>query len=546
MNNTSNISRRLFLKMSGGALASVAAGVQLSSCGTQRTDTKRVICVLNPDDEPDAGFDPLFGWGCGDVPHAPIIQSSLVKLGPSFDIEPDVASEWSWSDDRLTLHMNLRDDVHFSDGTPVTASDVKFTLDQACQSDKVHVDLSMISSVDAIDDVTVDIQLSHPSHIVPFSLCFVGIVPADSYDEISYGANPIGSGPYQISNWDHGSRIDFKANPYYYGDVSVQDLSVLFRGEDEACGLCYNNSVDMSWTSPRLSDQSITDFSLVDTTSVDVYGISLPMAKANSTRTLRDENRVPCGNDITSDQAIRQALCLGIDRKNLIKNELQGYGVIAFSPVANTPWNNSDIVIQNTDTAAATQILDQAGWAVGSDGFRSKGGKRAAMTLYCPADMHSMKSPTERQVAKGFVSGAKKLGIDITLAYADAQTMEAQRYINPCVCQWHSGLPYELRRAFASSSDANDAGYTSQTTDAYLQEAQQAEDIDGAIRAWRKAQWDGSVGPCAQGSAAYAVMCTSDQVFFKRASLDVGIHGRHTTQSGWSMLANAHTWVWNQ
>lgn len=488
----------------------------------------------------------MFGWGCGFSPHAPIIQSTLVALNSSFDIVADLADEWHWEDERMTLSMHVRDDAFFSDGSEVVADDVAFTLNNARQSDRIVVDLSPIESVEVADDRTVLIHLSRPSHTLLFSLCFIGIVPASTYDEISYGTNPVGSGPYTIANWDRGERIELEANPRYYGPVSMKRITVLFQSEDGACGSCYNDQVDIAWTSPRLSDQSINGFSLLDSSSVDVYGISLPIGQANGSRVLQDGRRIPAGNAVTSDTTIRRALCNGIDRKALVRNALQGYGVAAFTPVTNSPWNNDDITMTSVNADDVRNQLTANGWALGNDGFRTRNGERAAMTLYCPSDMHNMRSPAARQISKEFVSQAKSLGIDVTIAYADGQTIDAQKYVNPVVCEWHSGLPYELQRAFASRSDDNLPGYAQGVTDDYLEQAEAAGDLDTAIGLWKKAQWDGRIGPCAQGSAAYSVLCTSDQMFYKRASLDVGVRARHTTMSGWSLLANAHTWTWDR
>ncbi len=541
------MSRRSFFKTAGLVVAGFALGTPLSACSAQSERmAPHVTCALNPDDEPSLGFDPLFGWGCGDTPHAPLIQSTLVTLDPEFNIVSDAAESWETSEDGLTLTFHLRQGILFSDGSDLTANDASFTIDQARQSDEVHVDLSAIASVEAPDDLTLLVHLSRPSNIALFSLCFIGIVPAATYDEISYGTAPIGSGPYMMTSWDRGAEIEFEANPHYYGNASMKRFTVLFQGEDEACGSCYNNRVDFAWTSPRLTDQSIDGFSLLDCSSVDCYGVSFPMAPDHNTRTLRNGNVVSCGNAVTQDSAIRRALCNGIDRKNLVKQSLQGYGVAAFTPVANSPWNNTDITITKVDTNQVKSDLDANGWIVGNDSIRVKNGQRAEFTLYCPSQTRNMRQPIPRQVANQFVKDARNLGIDVIPAYVDDQGMQTQRYAEPTLVEWSSGLPFELNRAYLSNSDVNFPGYSQGITDDYLMQADQAQSLDDAIDIWKRAQWDGRIGPCAQGSAAYGVLCTSDQVFYKRASLDVGIEGRHVTANGWSVLSNINTWVWHR
>ena len=77
------------------------------------------------------------------------------------------------------------------------------------------------------------------------------------------------------------------------------------------------------------------------------------------------------GNDVTSDLAIRRAINIGIDREEMIENVLGGYGTAAYSVCDKLPWYNADAEV-SYDQEAAKKILDDAGWAEGSDGIREK------------------------------------------------------------------------------------------------------------------------------------------------------------------------------
>ena len=81
--------------------------------------------------EPEAGFDPAYGWGAGEHVHEPLIQSTLTVTNKDLSIGMDLATDYSVSEDGLIWTVKIRDDVKFTDGEPLTAKDVAFTYNTA-------------------------------------------------------------------------------------------------------------------------------------------------------------------------------------------------------------------------------------------------------------------------------------------------------------------------------------------------------------------------------------------------------------------------------
>lgn len=235
-----------------------------------------VIVAMSPSSEPAAGFNPCINWGCGEHCHEPLIQSTLIRTNVDMEFENDLATDYSVSEDGLTWTFHIRDDVKFTDGEPLTASDVAFTFNTALATPNSEADLSMLDSVEALDDTTVIFHMSKPYNAFLYTLAVFGIVPEHCYDEAAYGENPVGSGRYILTQWDKGQQVVLEANPDYYGDeVQMKKVIVLFMEEDAALAAVKAGQVDIAYTSAVYSDEQVDGYQLLVCKSVDSRGISL-------------------------------------------------------------------------------------------------------------------------------------------------------------------------------------------------------------------------------------------------------------------------------
>ena len=140
----------------GNAPADEAGGGDGQPGGSLGTgDRESVVVVMGPTSEPEAGFDPAYGWGAGEHVHEPLIQSTLTVTTADLEIGYDLATDMQVSEDGLTWTVDIRDDVKFTDGEPLTAEDVAFTYNTLRDTSSVN-DFTMLEEAVAVDGDTVE------------------------------------------------------------------------------------------------------------------------------------------------------------------------------------------------------------------------------------------------------------------------------------------------------------------------------------------------------------------------------------------------------
>ena len=489
--------------------------------GAGRTEEEASVIVTMPvTSEPEAGFDPVYGWGAGEHVHEPLIQSTLTTTTTGLEIGMDLAVDYSVSEDGLVWTVTIRDDVYFTDGERLTASDVAFTYNLCAQNSSVN-DFTMLEEAVAVDDVTVEFHMNRPFSIWPYTMAIVGIVPEHAYDE-NYGSNPIGSGRYILKQWDRGQQVILEANPDYYGpEVKMKRVTVLFMEEDAALAAAMAGQVDVAHTAASYADQAIAGYGLMRVESVDNRGINLPAVPA------REENGVTVGNDVTCDIAVRRAINIGIDREEMIENVLNGYGTPAVSVCDKLPWYN-DASEVTYDPEEAVRILEEAGWKEGEDGIREKDGVRAAFTV---------------------MYQCARLGIEVTLQGAGWDVAYTNALSQPLVWGWGAHTPMELYNIYHTAEGSGSARYSpyaNETVDAYMDEALKANSLEEAYELWQKAQWDGSTGVTQEGDIPWVWLCNVDHLYFVRDGLQIAQQKIHPHGHGWSLVNNVDQWQWNE
>lgn len=528
--------------LSGCAGTDENASMSESSGGTTGTadgaTSTQVIVTMTPGSEPPAGFDPFVSWGCGEHVHEPLIQSTLITTNTDLTFKNDLATDYSCSDDGLTWTFKIRTDVVFSDGEPLTAQDVAFTLNGIATNEAAEADLSMVAGVQAPDDETVVITLNKPFNALLYTLAVVGIVPEHAYDSL-YGSNPIGSGRYMVEQWDKGQQVILRANPLYYGDApTIERVVVAFMAEDASLAAAQAGQVDVAYTSATLASALPTGYELINCASVDSRGISLPCVPAGSSPIVEGDVTYEVGNDVTSDLAIRQAINYGVDRDLLVEQVLNGYGTPAFSVSDGMPWASEDMQV-TTDVARAQKLLDEAGWQAGVDGIREKDGLRASFVLWYMAG-----DSVRQGLAEAFATQMHDLGIEVVVQGASFDDIYPHQYADPVLWCWGSNSPTEIYNLTYSDGWGNFAQYKSDEVDAYLDAALACPTVEDSFELWQKAQRDGEDGIAPQGGATWVWLANIDHLYFVREGLHLAEQKPHPHGHGWSLVNNVDQWDW--
>ena len=520
---------------SAGNRAENSAGNGAGETGNNGTRDD-VVVVMGPTSEPEAGFDPAYGWGAGEHVHEPLIQSTLTVTTADLKIGYDLATSMEVSQDGLTWTVNIRDDVNFTDGEKLTARDVAFTYNTLRDTSSVN-DFTMLERAEALDDTTVVFHMKRPYSIWPYTMAIVGIVPEHAYGA-DYGSHPIGSGRYIMKQWDKGQQVIFEANPDYYGtEPKMKKVTILFMEEDAAYAAVMSGQADLAYTAASYSDQTLPGYELLSFETVDNRGFNLPAVKSGTVT----DGKTVVGNDFTSDIQVRRAVNIGIDRDEMIDHVLNGYGSPAYSVCDKMPWYNESAKTEY-DPEKAAELLEEAGWKAGADGIREKDGVRAGFTLMYPA------SDSVRQaLAADTANQLKEVGIDVKIegvgwddAYDRAQT-------EPLMWGWGAHTPMELYNIYHTMKDtglAEYSPYANDSVDRYMDEALASGNLEDSYELWKKAQWDGTAGVTQDGDIPWIWLVNIDHLYWSRDGLKVAEQKIHPHGHGWSIVNNVDQWSW--
>ena len=510
---------------------------QSNRAGQQTEAGGSVVVVMDPSSEPEAGFDPAYGWGAGEHVHEPLIQSTLTVTNTDLTIGYDLATAYSASEDGLTWTVEIRDDVKFTDGEPLTAEDVAFTYNTVKESSSVN-DFTMLDYAEAASDTTVLFHMTRPFSIWPYTMAIVGIVPEHAYNSADYGSNPIGSGRYTLKQWDRGQQVILEANPDYYGEEpKMKQVTILFMEEDAAFLAAQAGEADLVYTSATYSDQSIDGYSLASYASVDNRGFNLPAAEETT-----DEEGRTAGNDLTSDVRVRRAINIGIDRQEMIDNVLNGYGTPAYSICDGLPWYNEASEVEY-DPEGAAALLDEAGWIMNDDGVREKDGVKAELNL-----LYASGDSVRQALAADFANQLGELGISCTIEGVGWDTAYDRALSEPLIWGWGAHTPMELYNIYHTiegTDSARYSPYSNPAVDEYMDQALACSDLEESYGLWQKAQWDGTTGVTQEGDIPWVWLVNIDHLYWVRDGLQVAEQKIHPHGHGWSVVNNVDQWSWS-
>ena len=506
-------------------------------------DGDSVVIALDPGSEPEAGFDPAYGWGAGEHVHEPLIQSTLTVTNTGLTIGYDLATGYSVSEDGLTWQVTIRRDAKFTDGEPLTAEDVAFTYNTVKETSSVN-DFTMLDHAEATDDETVIFHMTRPFSIWPYTMAEVGILPEHAYDSATYGTEPVGSGRYILKQWDKGQQVILEANPDYYGEApKMKQVTILFMEEDAAFLAAQSGQVDLAYTSATYSEEEMEGYTLAAYESVDNRGLNLPAVSVTT-----DSEGRTVGNDFTSDVLVRRAINIGVDRQEMIDHVLNGYGSPAYSVCDQLPWYNEASEV-SYDPEGAAALLDEAGWVLGEDGVREKDGVQAKMNL-----LYSNGDSVRQALAADFADQMEELGIICTIEGVGWDTAYDRALSEPLLWGWGAHTPMELYNIYhtieGNTVDGKDLAqyspYANETVDTYMDQALAESDLEEAYTLWQQAQWDGTTGVTQEGDIPWVWLVNIDHLYWVRDSLTVAEQKIHPHGHGWSIVNNVDQWKWEE
>lgn len=509
-----------------------------SSSGSQvknerKANNELVVAVAS---EPEAGFDATTG-GHGSMTR--VFFSSLFKRDKELGMENDLATEYKVSDDKLTWTVKIREDVKFTDGEPLTSEDVVYTYETAKESGS-EIDLTMLESITAVDKYTIDFKLKEPQSTFMEKLAYLGIVPKHAHGS-DFADTPIGSGPFKFIQWDKGQQVIAEKNKDYYGDeAGVDKLTMVFLDTDAAYAAVKSGDVDMASITGDLAGEKVEGTKIVNLDTIETFGVEFPMQKSGE----KDKDGNPIGNDVTSDESIRKALNIAVDRESIVEGVLDGYGTVSTTGLEKMPWLNEETIIKEDGKVdEAKAILKEGGWEdTNSDGTIDKDGVEAEFKLLYTDGKY------RQEIGLAFVEVAKELGIKVNLEMKTWDNIVGEIHSEAVLFGFGSGDPSELYNLYSSKAAGggipwDNAGYyKNETVDSYIDKAFASENEEEALDFWKKAQWDGTTGFSNKGDATYAWLVNVNHVYIISEDLDIGTPV--VQPHGGRIFDNVTEWSW--
>lgn len=315
-----------------------------------------------------------------------VVYSSLFRLGSDLSLKNDLATNVETSADGKTYTIQMREDALWHDGKNVTADDVIFTIESIQKSDYNSPIAPTFQGVvvKKVDDKTVQFTLQKTAYAPFISSLTVGILPKHVWENIpaktasfaEQQLRPIGSGPFKfkeiITKKKTGeiTSMSFVRNNEYYGQKAHIDTLVFtfLNTHEEAIAALTANKVDGIGHLPSSLRASLEQRSSTQIKKLllpQYFGLFLNQSK----------------NPILNDAGVRSALDLAIDRNDIVQQALGGQGEPLGMPIPSGMFSFPTIRDSVYDSEKAKQNLDDAGWKVGEDGIREKGGKKFEVTI---------------------------------------------------------------------------------------------------------------------------------------------------------------------
>jgi peptide/nickel transport system substrate-binding protein len=337
--------------------------------------------------------------------YSTLLRYDLATLEPVGDL----AESYSVSDDGLTYTFNLRPDVSWHDGEPFTADDVVFTMNLWTDPDVpffLSNNFRLVEEVAATDEHMVVVRLREPQSAFPTLLGYLAnilpehlladLTPEQLTNPSEFLRNPIGTGPFKFAQYQPGSHVRLVRNDDYFAGTPYLD-ALVYRIVPDA------NSQLALLQAGELDFVAIEPFQLEAVErNRNIRIQSVPIVR-------HEYIAINNGHPALSDERVRRALTLALDREQILATVFQGRGRVAVGPFApSVAWAfNGDIEPLPYDPDQARALLDEAGWTEGQGGVRQKDGERLSFTI-----LYDPPNPTRARTALIAQQQWKEIGVE--------------------------------------------------------------------------------------------------------------------------------------
>lgn len=333
------------------------------------------------------------------------MYDSLLAWDADLNVIPALAESWETPDD-ATYVFKLRSGVKFHDGTEMTAKDVVYSFEMALDPVEPGVKvpyLDNVESVEAIDDHTVQINMTTPDPTLTGTLAwthYTPIVPEGIFDRIEVLSDGIGTGPFKLVEYSQDDRIVYEAFEDFWdsGVPGIQTLTLkMLPDEQQRVAALRSGEIDgATFTADMAQILESDDITVLSGLTSAPAVIHFSMVEDVPWR----------------DRRVRQAINLVVDRQEIIDKVYGGYAEVTGPiPPGFGPWPLDEEVIAaayENDVEKAKALMEEAGY---EDGFE--------------VTLQALTPGATTQIAEIIQQAVKPLNIDVSVEPIEIGTFAA-------------------------------------------------------------------------------------------------------------------------
>lgn len=345
----------------------------------------------------------------------------LVRIKPDFTYEPMIAesvpdvSNGGVTENPFTVTWKLKKEAVWSDGTPITADDVKFTFDTIMNPKwqiLTKAGYEEVSKAEVIDDKTIKLTFKKPyaPYREMFSASYM-ILPKHAlegkdFNKVMNDTIPVASGPFMFKEWKKGDHITLVRNDKYFGTQAYLDEVVWKWIPDTNTEVAQLKTGEVDAVNPSPDPSLIDQLKTAGTVQADPG-------------TLWEHLAFNLSKPEVADLKVRQAIAYTIDRQKIVDQVMLGQvkPLQSIFVPEQTAAYSPDWEQYTPDKAKAESLLQAAGYTKGADGFYAKDGKKLTLEFKTTSNNTGREKMFQIMQAQ-----LKEVGIDVKLTFEEANT----------------------------------------------------------------------------------------------------------------------------
>jgi len=328
---------------------------------------------------------------------ADLMYEKLAEIGPGLNTVGDVGFEarlaraWLWAPDSLSIAFSIDPRARWHDGRPVRAADVKFTFDLIRDARTASGIAPLLASVDSVtvrDSLTAVAWYRQRTPTQFYDLVYQlqvmpehvwRDVPRDQLATAAVARAPVGSGRFRFSRFEPGARFELVAD------------TANFRGRARLDRLIWTSVPDIGTAITQLLSGQADVLELVPPDVIARVDSSATLKAVNYSALQfgfmglnnRDQRNRAAPHPILGDVRVRRALSMALDLRSMLTNVFGERGIIGAGPYP-AALADTGVRLLPFDRARAAALLDSAGWDLGANGVRRKGGRPLILGMIVP------------------------------------------------------------------------------------------------------------------------------------------------------------------